>query len=239
MSIIFTTQEQIEYLDVDRNNKLTNKAIINIMQDVAGGHSEVIHDGLNDKERIGTAWILLNWKVKVYSRPKYKDILTINTWARKLEKCFSYREFEIYCKEKLVAKAESKWVLVNANTGRITRIPLDLIEKYEPNDSKVFEDEIEEKLQEPQDEKLVYEEVVCRTKIDTNNHLNNVYYLDLATESLPEEVYEKEELNNIEIMYKRASKYKEKLQCYYAKEDKHVITIKDQENNIHAIVKLW
>ena len=240
MFVIFTSKKQIEYLDVDKNNKLTNKAIINIMQDVAGGHSESIHNGLNDKEKIGTAWILLNWKVEVFNRPRYKDILTVNTWPRKLEKCFSYRDFEIYCGEELVAKAESKWVLVDAKTGRITRIPLDVIEKYKPDDKRVFEEAIEEKLQEPKASKLTYEETVCRTKIDTNNHLNNVYYLDLAIESLPEEVYETEKLNNLEIMYKKASKYKEKLQCYYAKEEgKHVVAIKDQENNIHAIVKLW
>ena len=79
-----------------------------------------------------------------------------------------------------------------------------------------------------------------RTKIDTNNHLNNAYYLDFAVESLPEEVYENEELNHVEIMYKKASKYKETLKCYYGKEDnKHVVAIKDEEGNIHAIVRMW
>ena len=86
---IFTEKRQIEYLDVDKNNKLTNKAILNMMQDTAGGHSESIHDGLNYKEINGTAWLILNWKLEVLSRPKYKDILTISTWARKIEKCFS------------------------------------------------------------------------------------------------------------------------------------------------------
>ena len=240
MIIIFTDKEQIRYLDVDKNNKLTNKAIINIMQDVAGSHSELLHNGLNDKEKTGTAWILLNWKVEVFFRPKYKDILTVNTWARKLEKCFSYRDFEMYAEEKLVAKAESKWVLVDAKTNRLTMIPLDVIDKYKPEERLVFKEKIEEKLQEPQNAQKTYEEIVSRTKIDTNNHLNNIYYLDLAIESLPEEVYEKEESNNLEIMYKKASKYKEKLECYYGKEDeKHVVVIKDQENNIHAIVKMW
>ncbi len=97
---IFTDKRQIEYLDVDKKNKLTNTTIINMMQDTAGGHSESIHDGLNDKEKIGTAWILLNWKLEVYSRPKYKDFLTINTWARKMEKYFSYRDFEMFCNDK-------------------------------------------------------------------------------------------------------------------------------------------
>ena len=240
MFIIFKAQEEIKYLDVDKNNKLTNKAIINFMQETAGGHSEKLHDGLNDKEKIGTAWILLNWRVKVYFRPRYKDILQINTWVRKQEKCFSYREFEIYCKNELVAKAETKWVLVNVKTEKITKIPEELSIKYEANGEKVFEDDMNEKLTNPKDSKLMYEEIVPRTKIDTNNHLNNIYYLDLAMESLPEEVYENEALSNIEIMYKKASTYKQKLLCYYKKEEeKHIVVIEDEKENIHAIINLW
>ena len=237
---IFIDKRQVEYLDVDKNNKLTNRAIINVMQDTAGAHSESIQDGLNYKAKTGTAWILLNWKLKVYSRPKYKDFLIINTWARKLEKCFSYREFEVFCNGKLVAKAESKWVLVSAITERITKIPEELKEKYDPENRKVFNDEFNEKLHEPENSILRYEATIGRTKIDTNNHLNNVYYLDFAVESLPEEVYENEELNNIEIMYKKGSKYGETLKCYYGKkENNHIVTIKDETGNIHAIVKMW
>lgn len=211
-----------------------------MMQDTAGGHSEEIHDGLNDKDRIGTAWVLLNWKIKVYKRPKYKEFLTINTWPRKLEKCFSYREFEIFCNDELVAKAESKWVLIDAKTGKITKIPEEIIERYMAEEKRVFEEDIEERIKEAENTELTYEEVIGRTKIDTNDHLNNVYYLDLAIESLPEKVYEKEELNNIEIMYKKASKYKEVLKCYYGKENnKYVVSIKDINENIHAVVRMW
>lgn len=237
---IFTIKKQIRYLDVDKNNRLTNVAIINLMQDAAGEHSESLQDGLNYKDINHTAWILLNWKIQVFSRPKYKEIVTVNTWARSFDKLCSYRDFEIYCNEKLVAKATSKWVLINSESGKITKITPENIAKYEPNNESVFETIIEEKLKEPENSILTFEEKIGRTKIDTNNHLNNVYYLDYAIESLPEDVYENNEFNNIEIMYKKSSKYKENIKCYYAKEDdKNFVTIKDEENNIHAIVKMW
>ena len=146
----------------------------------------------------------------------------------------------MFLTNKLIAKATSKWVLVNAKTARIVRVPEEKKEEYAPNGKAVFEEEIEEKLKEPENAVLTYEEQIGRTKIDTNNHLNNAYYLDFAVESLPEEVYENEELNHVEIMYKKASKYKETLKCYYGKEDnKHVVAIKDEEGNIHAIVRMW
>ena len=210
------------------------------MQDAAGEHSESINDGLNDKDKHHTAWILLNWKIRVFFRPKYKDIIKVNTWARSFDKCCSYRDFEIYCNEKLVAKATSKWVLVNSVTGRITRIPEERVNQYGANGECTFEEKMEEKLKEPESSILTFQDKIGRTKIDTNNHLNNVYYLDYAIESLPEDVYENNEFNDIEIMYKKASKYKENIKCYYACENgKHIVTIKDEENNVHAIVKMW
>lgn len=237
---IFEAKEQVRYLDLDKNNKMTNKAIINLMQDVAGAHSEKLQDGLNYKDKNHTAWILLNWKVEVFSRPKYLDFVTVKTWPRKLDKCCCYRDFELYSNEKLVAKATSKWVLINSELGKISKVSQELLDKYASVDTSVFDQEIEEKLKEPGNSKLSFEIEIGRTRIDTNNHLNNVYYLDYAIESLPEEVYENNEFNNLEIMYKKASRYKDKIMCYYKEEDgKHFVTIKDNQKNIHAIVKMW
>lgn len=235
---IYTKKEQIKYLDVDKNNKLTNRAILNFMQDVAGEHAESLHDGLNDKEVTKTAWIILNWKLEVIKRPKYNETIEVSTWVSTIDKYFSIREFEIKCNKEMVAKATSKWVLIDEKLGRITRIPNETIEKYEANGNNIFK--IEDRIKEKEESKLVYEETIGRTKIDTNNHLNNIYYLDLAVESLPEEVYEHEELNNVEITYKKASKYKEKLKCFYSKElDKHVVSIKGEKDNLHSIIKIW
>ena len=46
--------------------------------------------------------------------------------------------------------------------------------------------------------------------------------------------------DNVEIMYKKASTYKQKLLCYYKKEEeKHIVVIEDEKENIHAIINLW
>lgn len=236
---VYSKDETIRYLDVDRENRLTNKAIINFMQDVAGCHADSLGDGLNNKSETHTAWLLLNWKVRVFFRPKCEDKITIKTWARRMERCYSWREFEIYCGENKVAIATSKWVFVNCETEKIMRIPQELKDKYCENGEGVFE-EIVEKLKEPEGLEIAYEETIGRTKIDTNNHLNNLYYLDYAIESLPEEVYENNTFNNIEIMYKKEIKYKAKIKCLYKCENnEHIVVIKSEDlNTLHAIIKL-
>ena len=237
---VYIKEETIKYLDVDKNNKLTNKAIINFMQDIAGNQADSLGDGLKNKEETHTAWLLLNWKVRVFFRPKCDEKLTIKTWPRIMDKCFSWRDFEIHNGEKLVAIATSKWVLVNSETEKIVRISEELKEKYAANGKCVFEEEIVDKLKEPEGLELAYEETIGRTKIDTNNHLNNLYYLDYAIESLPEEVYQNNNFNNIEIMYKKEIKYKDKIKCLYKCENnEHIVVIKSEDlKTLHAIVKL-
>lgn len=237
---VYSKEEIVKYLDVDRTNKLSNQAIINYMQDVAVCHADSVGDGLNNKPETHTAWLLLNWKVKVFDRPKCEDKLKISTWPRKMEKCYSWREFEIYNGEKLVAIATSKWVYVNSETEKIIRVPPELKAKYGENNRPVFKEEVIDKLKEPEGLELAYEETIGRTKIDTNNHLNNLYYLDYAIESLPEEVYQNNTFNNIEIMYKKEIKYKDKIKCLYKCENnEHIVVIKSEDlSTLHAIIKL-
>lgn len=237
---VYSKEEEIKYLDVDKNNKLSNRAIINFMQGIAGNHADSLGDGLKDKDKTHIAWLLLNWKVRVFNRPECEEKIKLNTWARVMDKCFSWREFEIYNKEQLVAIGTSKWVLVNSETEKITKVLPEIKEKYAPNGKGVFQEPIVDKLKEPQDLALMYEETIGRTKIDTNNHLNNLYYLDYAIESLPEEVYKNNSFNNIEIMYKKEIKYKEKIKCLYKYENnEHIIAIKSEDlKTLHAIVKL-
>ena len=70
--------------------------------------------------------------------------------------------------------------------------------------------------------------------------MHNLYYLDLAYEALPEDVYSNNSFDNIEIMYKSGAKLYDKLKCFYANiENEHIVTIKSEdEKTLHAIVKL-
>ncbi len=74
--------------------------------------------------------------------------------------------------------------------------------------------------------------------IDTNMHVHNIYYLDIVREVLPEEIYESNEFNNFEIMYKKEIKYGEIPKAFYTKiNDEHFVTIKsNDESEIHAII---
>ena len=127
---VYSKEERIKYLDVDKNNQLSNKAIINYMQDIAVCHADSLGNGVNNAAETHTAWLLLNWKIRVFNRPKCEEKIRIDTWPRTMERCYSWRDFEVFSGESKVAIATSKWVLVNTETGRIERVSEELKEKY-------------------------------------------------------------------------------------------------------------
>lgn len=233
---------EIGFRDVGKSNKLTDKALLGFLEDVAGKHSNIAGYGLNNIVETRVTWVLLNWKVKVFNRPLYGETILVKTWARDTAKFYTYRDFEVYnSNNELVAIATSKWALLDANTMSLIKIPDEVIAPYEIETKKVFGTEPEpNKIMLPDEVSSVSNYVVGRKDIDINRHVHNVTYMDIAYEVLPEEVYDNIDCNSFEIMYKKETKLGETIKCFYSKiDDSHYIVMKtEDEKSVHCIVKL-
>ena len=83
---------------------------------------------------------------------------------------------------------------------------------------------------------------VTRKDIDINKHMHNLYYLDLAYDILPEEVYEQRPFDHVRIMYKKEIALGDVVDCHYStsEDGKHMVVIDSQEGNVlHAIIELY
>ena len=238
----FSNKFTVNFSDISENNELTNKGILRLMQELAGEHSDSVGIGLNDTPKTGLAWIILNWKLKVFFRPKWNTSLTINTWTKCKKSLFCYRDLKI-CDDNnnIVAVAKSKWILFDVNKRRICKVPIDVQEKFTDSDVSVFQDKFVEKLIEPEDSQFIYSYKIQKRDIDTNHHVNNLNYLDYAIEALPQNV-SSSIFSNLEIMYKHEAKLGDIITIFYShtENNEYVITIKDEKKkNIHAIIKLY
>ncbi len=226
--------------DLGKYNKISNKGILRILEDTGGIESENAGYGINDIKKTRLSWVLLAWKVKVIKRPIYNEKVKARTWEREANKIFAFRDYQIFNeKGELCVIATSKWTLIDIKTLKLAGIPEEVRNAYKISDQKVFEDEIE-KLKEPKTELTKEDYKVLRSQIDVNKHVHNLYYLDIAYEALPEEIYEQEEKDNIEIMYKKQIKLNDPIVCLYSNENnKNTVTIKSKdEKTLHAIISL-
>lgn len=189
------------------------------------------------------AWLLLNWKLKIISRPAWNSKIRVNTWAKHTDKLYSYRDFEIFDESNnLIAIATSKWIIANTKTHKLIKITDEMDKKYKYVDKCVFEEPFQAKIKEPEEYDSQIEYIVQRRDIDSNNHVNNLCYLDFAYQALPEEVYNEyyNKFSLIEIMYKKESIIGDKLICLYKKisEDEYTVAIKSEDLKVlHTIVK--
>lgn len=240
--MIYQEKFKIGLKDVWKGNEISNKAILEYLEDVAAYHSDRVGYGVNTSNKTHLTWLLLDWKVKVIKRPQYGQILDIHTWSRYIVKCYAYRDFEIYDdNNNLCVIASSKWLLINNQTGKLAKVEQEMADQYKSEIGKcVFQEAEIEKLKEPKNfqSSIIYQ--IKRKDIDVIGHMHNLYYLDLAYETLPEEVYQQRPFDEIRIMYKKEIKLGCTVICKYAyEENKHIVMIQSEDEKIlHAIIEL-
>lgn len=227
--------------DINNLKELKNTSLLAYLEDVASMHSEIAGYGVSKIEEVKRTWILLSWKIKVIKRPMYNSVLNVKTWSRCIDKFYAFRDFKVYNEnDELVCIATSKWIFINTENEKIVKVTEDVANKYMPESESVFSDENLPKLNEPTEfiNKVDYK--VTKNMIDINNHLHNIYYMDIAREALPEDLSSSNEFNEFEIMYKKEIKMGETLKAIYAKEnDYHYVTIKSEDEKLlHAIIRL-
>ena len=239
--MIYKEKFRTSLKDIGKDNYIKNRAILEIFENIGAYHSDMVGYGANDIKNTKSSWILMDWKLKVIKRPKYGDILTVNTWCKSGNRLYTYRDYEIYNElGELCVIGTSKWVLMDVEKGKLARIGEDIMEKYTLEEKNVFNEKELDKLIPPT--KYIYsiEYKVSRKDIDINNHMHNLYYLDLAYEALPNKVYEERPFDNVSISYKKEIKYGDIVKCNYTfEENKHIVVIPNKESNIiHAIIEL-
>jgi len=220
---IKTFKYDVTVLDIDYNNLLTNKGLLRILQEAANMASSEVGYGVDSIEKNQTTWALLSWRLNIYKRPSFSDTITVQTWPRGFNKFYSVREFKIFLNDELIGVASSKWVLIDIQNHKIQKITPELIEIYKPIEESVFDDETNEKYKLQDNLTTDFEYTIMRRDLDPNHHVNNTCHLDIALESLKDDIYNLN-FSNMEIVYKKELLHKDKVSCSYIYEnDKHYI----------------
>ncbi|MBE5822288.1 MAG: hypothetical protein E7311_06880 [Clostridiales bacterium] len=226
--------------DAGKNDLITNRTILRLLENIGGYQSDKVGYGLLDIKRNGVSWILLDWKVQVLKRPKYGENLLVRTWGRNPKKVTVGRDYEIYNENnELCIIGTSKWALIDIESKKIAKITQEVIDKYEIEEQTVFEEEID-KVNIPNEFTTTFTFKPQRRNIDVNGHMHNTHYLELAYETLPEEGYQERPYNNFRISYKKEIKLEDTITCNYGYQDnKHIIVLKNQDNIVNSVIELW
>ena len=223
------------YSDVGPDGLLSQGGMLRILQEAAAIASDDVGYGLKDIPRTGVHWILSGWRLEMAARPGWRADLEVETWPRTMEGFLSDRDFlawEVTPEgRRLAARGTSKWFLVAADTGKITRVTDRVRAAYEMGEEVLFPDPVPSSGRTPEGAPVTFETVVGRRDIDTNLHVNNLHYLDYAIEALPEEVY-RNLPDTVDITFRRQILLGTPIQCLYARtaDGKHQVEIRSRQD---------
>lgn len=231
----------VDYDFVDKNNELTYKGFLKYLCDAGNKHSNEAGYGLNDFERTHLVWLVLNWKLEIYRRPKTDEKIHIVTWSSGAEKVCSYRDYKLFDEQNnLIAIATSKWALFDLVKGSLAKVTKEITDAYHTREDRMFKD-FPTKLTEPDIESLnEYSYRIMRRDIDTNLHVHNTNYLDIAEEVLPNDIYENMSFKNVDVLYKHQALLGDTVKAfYYNVGNEYIVVIKNSANEkLNCIIKL-
>ena len=235
--MVFRYQFEFGLENVNRHGEITNKALLQCLENVAAKHSEAVKQSKKGTTEDPITWFLLQWKMQVLDRPKYGDVLEVLTWSRNCTKLFAFRDFEIRVNGECKAIISSKWLLVNRETTRPMRITEELLKDYESEPERnVFEDEDITPVREPEEYERIIDYPIRKSDIDMNQHVHNLNYLDMALEVMDDS----KEADFVNILYKKQITYEDSIQvALHCEDGKNCVKITDRtKGTLKALMEL-
>lgn len=100
--------------------------------DTAIKHSQSLGAGEEVIKNLGLAWVVKTHHIEYIKEALQGDSLIIHTWIHNITKSRSTRRYKCVREDdgKLIAKAETVWVLVDYNSGKPRPLPQSIKEKF-------------------------------------------------------------------------------------------------------------
>lgn len=233
---MYSFESRVRYSETDTNAQLSVTGLMNYLQDCSIFQSEDIGVGLSYLQREKKAWLLSSWQIQVLRRPEIGEKIKIATWPYDFKGIYGMRNFAMYDSEgNYLVKANSCWFLTSTETGKPIRAAEEDRAPYGALEPRIPMEEAPRKIALPAEMEKVGEVRIMRHQLDTNHHVNNAQYVDIACEVLQEGA----EIREIRAEYKKAAVLGDEMSLFCAvKEGVYVISLRDGDGSIFANVQL-
>ena len=231
---MYAFDSRIRYSETDSEGRLTLNALLNYFQDCSTFHSEDVGLGIGYMKEIGQVWVLSAWQIVVHRYPQLGEKVRIVTLPYELKAFLGYRNFAMLDeKGEYIAKANSLWSLLDVTTGKPV-IVNEAMRKGYVADEKLDMDYAPRKITVPEGGQLLESIVVKKHHLDTNHHVNNGQYVNIAMEYLPDDFV----IRQMRAEYKKQAFLEDVLHPYVVQtENGYIICLQDEEGRPYVSVE--
>ncbi|SCI95713.1 Acyl-ACP thioesterase [uncultured Clostridium sp.] len=203
MNDIFKKEYKINIFDVDSEHKCKFSSLVDFLWDVVISQSDYLGETKEGFVQNQCIWVLLKYDITIYEYPKFRDTITVDTKVLGSKKFYGYRQNTIRNSEgKVIGEVFSTAILIDFEKRRPMRISSTQSEIYGLN-GELAEVPTLDDLPKIQKEDYKKDYPVRYSDIDSNGHVNNVKYMEMAVDTLPRYILNEYNLFNIKVLFKK------------------------------------
>ena len=203
------------------NSKIRITDLLNLLQAVAGKHSDLGGMSYFDMQQKNQAWVLSSMRIEIENLPQWHETIEIETWIETLAGIKTIRDFDVFLNDEKIIGGNSLWVVLNTEKRRPEAIEIshDHLEKYPEKKATLQKFS---KIDLSQNAELVSHHKVVFSDLDALNHVNNVKYIEWCLDCLPIDILEKKLIKAIDINYLKEVTFNQKAAIYSSINEKEI-----------------
>ena len=209
-----------------------------LFQDVTCFQGEEIGVGFEYLEPMGQAWILNSWQIDVKRFPEFNEKITIGTFPTGFRSFIGTRNFIVKDEnDETIVMANSVWTFMDMVKMRPAKVTEEFIQKYTLEEPLPME-YADRKIVLPESEEWIVTEKepikVREHYLDSNMHVNNGQYVQIAAGFLPKGVKH----NQMRVEYRNQARLGDMIiPVVYNKDSDCIVALCDTEKKPYAIVE--
>jgi len=173
----------VHYYYTDYNNILKPSYIARYMQETALNALKVWGPTPEYLSLNKLAFILSRISFRYYMEIREHDNIKVETWATPPKSVIFTRNYRVYKNGEIAAEATSAWALMDMRERSILK-PEALGDNFKGFDDEELDFGVQRRFKFPESFEETREYKVRYSDIDTNEHMNNVAYIDLINECI-------------------------------------------------------
>ncbi|MCC8047272.1 MAG: acyl-[acyl-carrier-protein] thioesterase [Clostridiales bacterium] len=177
---MYSFTSKVRFSETDETGYLSLINLMNYLQDCCLFHSESLGVGPSNLKKRHRLWLLSGWQIIIDRYPKMFEKITVETIPYAFKGCIGWRNAAILDEDGIfIVRANSSWVYLNTDTGKPEHPDQKEMETY-GTEERIPMEYAPRKIKLPENMKSGKPIPVLQDYIDTNHHVNNARYVEIA-----------------------------------------------------------
>ena len=210
MTKIYQHEFRVRSNEVGFNGIAKTSSILNYFQELASTHAQLLGFSVEQLFKKGLTWVLSRNHVKIIRAPQFGEKIIGQTWPSGRKGRFALRDYEMFDQAgSLIVRGTSSWMMIDLKTKKPIRVA-DLLKDTFIVEKRALDDDfaVLPELTQPDFENSFSVRI---SDLDINRHVNNVIYIEWALDTLPRELIFSTYPVEIEISYRSAAHWGDKI----------------------------